>query len=278
MSNNKVFISYSHDSEAHAQQTLAFANQLRKDGVETILDQYIDVPPEGWPLWMERQMEKAEYVLIVCTKTYLQRVKGEEKPGTGKGVKWESLLTYSDIYESDSRNVKFIPVLFNIDDKKYIPKPLRSTNFYLVTDQSGYEKLYRRLTNQPSVVTPKVGAERDLGTTEVPDFFSTSTDNPTTPSSEPVPDRSAEREALREEVRKLVQRNRIKEALNTMLEKLHPDSDFSQAIDVQLNNWDSMNRSELLGIKSSSELGLERNKIVVATLNIVSNLKDNDLK
>jgi len=47
----KVFISYSHDSPEHADKVLAFANKLRSEGIDAVLDQYEESPPEGWPMW-----------------------------------------------------------------------------------------------------------------------------------------------------------------------------------------------------------------------------------
>ncbi len=37
----KLFISYSHDSEKHADRVLALADQLIDDGIDCVLDQYI---------------------------------------------------------------------------------------------------------------------------------------------------------------------------------------------------------------------------------------------
>ena len=82
----KVFISYSHDDERHEQRVLALANRLREDGIDAEIDQYEPAPPEGWPMWCERQIKKAGFVLLVCTETYLRRVDGEEEPGKGHGV------------------------------------------------------------------------------------------------------------------------------------------------------------------------------------------------
>jgi hypothetical protein len=83
----KVFISYSHDSKEHCQQVLELADCLNENDVDCDIDQYINgSPPEGWPLWMERMLEDSTYVPVICTETYLNRVKRTEKPGTGKGV------------------------------------------------------------------------------------------------------------------------------------------------------------------------------------------------
>lgn len=54
----KVFISYSHDSDAHRERVLGLSERLRADGIETILDRYVErgSPPEGWPRWMLQRM------------------------------------------------------------------------------------------------------------------------------------------------------------------------------------------------------------------------------
>ena len=46
----KLFISYSHDSEEHADRVLALANQLREDGYDCLIDQYDTA--QGWTQWM----------------------------------------------------------------------------------------------------------------------------------------------------------------------------------------------------------------------------------
>ena len=82
----KVFISYSHDGKAHAARVRSLSDTLRRDGVECMIDQYLPAgPPEGWPLWAEKMIETGDFVLMVCTGTYLRRVKKEEKPGEGLG-------------------------------------------------------------------------------------------------------------------------------------------------------------------------------------------------
>ena len=93
-----VFISYSHDSQEHLDRVLAFANRLRVDGIDAAIDQYEVSPPEGWPVWMERQVRESDFVLVICTETYLKRAERREDPGKGLGVIWESFLTYQHIY------------------------------------------------------------------------------------------------------------------------------------------------------------------------------------
>ena len=88
-----VFISYTQDSPSHAKAVLDLSNQLRSDGINCVLDQYESSPPEGWPQWMDREIAKAQFVLMVCTEAYHRRVSGKEKPGIGHGIAWEGNLT-----------------------------------------------------------------------------------------------------------------------------------------------------------------------------------------
>ncbi|HEY0431235.1 MAG TPA: SEFIR domain-containing protein, partial [Pyrinomonadaceae bacterium] len=89
MSAKKVFISYSHDSDEHRDRVLALSERLRADGIETILDQYLNgYPSQGWPRWMLDQVDAADSVLVVCTETYYRRFRGHEEPGKGRGGDW----------------------------------------------------------------------------------------------------------------------------------------------------------------------------------------------
>jgi hypothetical protein len=66
-----AFISYSHDTDEHKLRVLTLANRLRADGIDVHIDQYEDSPPEGWPRWMEAWIRKAQYVLVLCTETFM---------------------------------------------------------------------------------------------------------------------------------------------------------------------------------------------------------------
>jgi hypothetical protein len=76
----RVFISYSHDSPEHCDRVLEFADRLRTDGVDAMIDQYIQSPPEGWPSWCQAEIEKAGFVLMVCTETYLTGLVARRSP------------------------------------------------------------------------------------------------------------------------------------------------------------------------------------------------------
>src|ERR1700682_4317103 len=97
-----VFLSYSHDSDEHAARVLALADALRHGGLEVILDQYVHpAPAEGWPRWMDSNLDAAKFVLMVCTETYRRRVMGQEQPGKGRGARWEGKLIFNRIYNDE---------------------------------------------------------------------------------------------------------------------------------------------------------------------------------
>jgi hypothetical protein len=131
-----------------------------------MIDQYVLVPEEGWTLWMEKQIRNSNFVLMVCTETYYQRVVDEGESGKGLGVRWEGRLIYQALYREGRINTKFIPVLFEAADSSYIPSPVGDTNFYFAQTEHGYEDLYRRLTNQPRAIKPELGKLRSLSPAE----------------------------------------------------------------------------------------------------------------
>src|SRR5216683_1584784 len=113
----KVFISYSHDSDEHGKRVLALAEQLRSNGVQSSIDQYEPNPAETWQIWMRKQIEEADYVLLVCTETYKRRFESAEEPSKGLGVIYEGSFITKAIYRGQGKNFKYIPILFSQDDE-----------------------------------------------------------------------------------------------------------------------------------------------------------------
>jgi tetratricopeptide (TPR) repeat protein len=167
----RVFISYSHDSPEHADRVLALAHRLRAEGIDCHLDQYETSPPEGWPRWMLNQVEAADFVVVVCTETYNLRFRGKAEAGTGLGVKWEGAIITQELYDAESNNTRFVPVVLSAADVAHIPLPLRGATHYDL-EKSGYDALYRRITNQPLTPAPDLGKLRPMPAKERrQDFF-----------------------------------------------------------------------------------------------------------
>ena len=166
----KIFISYSHDDDAHRVRVLALAAKLRADSIDAEIDQYHeDTPPSsGWPRWMERQLRECDFVLAVCTPKYRKRFDDDEEPEVGFGVAWESGIIYAAIYAFKGHNSRIIPVLCDPAHEACIPMILTVTTRLLPWTPDGYEALKRRINNTPRVVKPPLGTTPAIPTASAP--------------------------------------------------------------------------------------------------------------
>jgi len=159
----KVFVSYSHDSREHERRVRALADRLRAVGVDARMDKYESAPAEGWPMWMERQISNADFVLLICTETYRRRVEGREEQYKGRGVLWEAKTIYNLLYQGDRNALKVVPILLAGGQPSWIPLSLQGLAHYCVDELEGYEELCRRLTNQPRPI-PRLGRRKPAPT------------------------------------------------------------------------------------------------------------------
>jgi hypothetical protein len=111
---------------------------------------------------MRDAVNSADFVLLLFTKTYKTRFLGQEETGKGLGATWEGAIITQELYEQSARSMKFIPAVFGAEDLPHIPSPLSGHTYYVLATKEGYEKLYRRLTNQPSIQKPPLGRPREL--------------------------------------------------------------------------------------------------------------------
>lgn len=138
-----------HDQDTHqlqsrfrraSQTVLGLSERLRDDGIETVLDRYVESgsPVEGWPRWMLNSLDASSHVLCACTESYYRRFRGHEEPGKGKGVDWEGAVITQMLYDARHVSSKFILVLFDPADERYIPEPLRPQTHYVLDSEAGY--------------------------------------------------------------------------------------------------------------------------------------------
>jgi len=171
----KVFISYSHDTVEHKRRVLELSDRLRDGGINADIDQYLNgTPRQTWPRWMLDQIDWADYVLCVCTETYYRRFRGHEGPETGKGVDWEGAVITQEIYDTKNRTIKFVPVVFNLSDKQFIPEPLSGRTSYVLNTEDEYESLYDFLLDQSGILprplgTPKIKERQQIERTKFED-------------------------------------------------------------------------------------------------------------
>jgi hypothetical protein len=142
----RVLIIYSHESAEHTGRVLDLSDRLKDDGVKVAVDLDETSPPDGWPAWMDRQIRESDFVLMVCTAAYRQRVEQPDETPEGRGAIWESRLIYDYLYHAKLVNHRFVPVLFHGASPDDVPVRMRASTHYSLYDD--YEALYRRLTNQ----------------------------------------------------------------------------------------------------------------------------------
>jgi hypothetical protein len=155
----RVFVSYSWDSNEHREQVGDFVLKMRSAGIDAWFDQFEEgAPPRSWPIWMFREIDRAQFVLAVCTPTYARRVLGEEVEGEGQGAQWEGAIITSALYRSRlNEDVKYIPVYLESSGADHVPFFLADTSGYDVGTPDGLTRLLRHLHNEPTIRPTPVG-------------------------------------------------------------------------------------------------------------------------
>ena len=157
----KVFISYAHESEQLSDAVLDFSDYLRSQGIESEIDQYEEAPAEGWPKWMMRQIQGADFVLVVCSDLFYRRANDNSGNDDGLGVKWETSLILQQLYTLNTNNKKYIPVIFQHSDTKHIPLPLQPYTYYELSKSENKIKLKDRLLGISKSKRPPLGLKPD---------------------------------------------------------------------------------------------------------------------
>jgi RNA polymerase sigma factor (sigma-70 family) len=135
----KAFISYSWDDLTHKTWVREFASGLRKDGIETILDQWHSTPGEQLPLFMEQAVRDNDFVLVVCTPKY--KTKYDNRAA---GVGYEGDIIQGEIFVKNNHR-KFIPILRRGNWEDVAPSALLGSYYIDLRDGSSYASNYEDL-------------------------------------------------------------------------------------------------------------------------------------
>ncbi|HUT86124.1 MAG TPA: SEFIR domain-containing protein [Elusimicrobiales bacterium] len=155
----KVFISYSWTSEAHRDHIRLYAERLRGDGVDVILDQWDLSEGQDKNVFMETMVTDISitHVIIFSDKTYSQKA-DKRKAGVGT----ESQIISKKIYEEIGQK-KFIPVVCQKqdNDEPFLPTFLESRIWIDFSTQekvnNNWERLLRALYGKPIYEKPALG-------------------------------------------------------------------------------------------------------------------------
>ena len=151
----RVFLSYSHDSEAHRAWVRRLAERLLEGGVEVTLDQW-DLPFGADVVrFMELGIRDADRVLMVCTANYV--AKAEERKG---GAGYEGMIITGHVARATD-TIKFAPIVRDHAGETLVPGFLGQRLWLDFRDDGLFEErleeLLRELHGAPRYPKPPLG-------------------------------------------------------------------------------------------------------------------------
>lgn len=150
-----VFVSYSHDDEAHLDWVLQLATRLRSNGVDVILDRWNLRLGQDLASFMERGLSNANRVICICSEKYV------EKANSGKGgAGYEKQIITSELI-TDLNSNWVIPLVRSNSQNKKTPTFLGGRLFVSFENdrlyEKSYEELLRELLDEPVLPIPPIG-------------------------------------------------------------------------------------------------------------------------
>lgn len=152
----RLFISYSHDDQAHKDWVLMLATRLVANGVDVLLDQWDLRLGSDLPRFMENGLTGADRVLAVCSTTYVDKA----NRGQG-GVGYEKMILTGQLMRDVTAD-RIIPVIRNNASTGVLPTFLLSRLYVDFradeTFEGRYAELLRDIHNQPVAPRPALGS------------------------------------------------------------------------------------------------------------------------
>lgn len=151
-----VFISYSHDDDAHRAWVLQLAARLRANGVDVILDQFNTRLGSDLATFMERGLTKSNRVICICSKKYVEKANaGQGGAGYEKQILTAPLVRDQNtemiipIVRANEGPAPLVPTF--LDGRKYLD--MREDRLY----DGRYEELLRDVLEVPAIPIPPIG-------------------------------------------------------------------------------------------------------------------------
>ena len=151
------------------------AAQLRRNGIDVILDQWDLGLGDDITRFMERGIVHADRVLVICTDTYVSKANAGEG-----GVDYERMIINAELVQNLGTD-KFIPIIRQASTKEKVPIFLGTRVYADFRDDSRFDAEYRKLISElhemPIVQKPPLGkspfpsAELDSQLTEIPEHI-----------------------------------------------------------------------------------------------------------
>lgn len=156
MDNLRCFISYSWDNDNHKDWVRSLATNLQDNGIHIYLDQWDIYLGKDLPKYMETSIRESDFVLLVCTPNFAQKA----NKGLG-GVGYEKSIVTGEIFENESSDKKFIPILKNGTIKESLPSYLQSKAYIDFRSNKKFDSnlktLLRHFFKSPKYKRPPLG-------------------------------------------------------------------------------------------------------------------------
>jgi hypothetical protein len=155
----KAFISYSWTSPAHRDLIRSYADRLRSDGVDVVLDQYDLGEGQDKYAFMEKMVTdpSVSHVLVFSDKKYAEKADARKA-----GVGTESQIMSKEIYDKVDQK-KFIPLVcdWRQDGQPHLPAFFRARKWIDFSApekvNENWEQLIRALYGKPLHAKPALG-------------------------------------------------------------------------------------------------------------------------
>lgn len=141
MKRPRVFISYAWEDEESNNWIQEFAHALMKEGINVYYDRKDLTYGDSISEYMEKNIENADYILVICTKKY----KEKSKLRIG-GVGYEVNIIVNQIM-NDKNKKKIIPILREGSQETSIPLFLSGKYYIDFSSQENYSENIKKLVD-----------------------------------------------------------------------------------------------------------------------------------
>jgi len=268
-----VFISYSWDDEPHKKWVLDFANKLRSDGVDVILDRYHLTPGANLSFFVEDSLRKSNRIILVLTPNY--KGKAEQRKG---GVGQEYSIINTETVKNIANNERVIPILRKGSSDDSIPIFFQQYIYVDFTNDStfdnSYEELIREIYKEPKEKIPDLGKKPNFDDAEptksIPNQNSSGNIRSQVPSQ--VPSNLGPQSTTIQTIKELISKGKISNAFEGLEKLAGTDSDLKNDIILLKARHSRLERDKRLGVISSSDANISTNQIVHSLLSLLDGI------
>lgn len=134
-----VFVSYSWDNQEHKDWVTVLANQLRRNGIDAMIDEFITQKGTvNLNKMMIENIRDKDYTLVILTEKY-----AEKADGFKDGVGYETSLLINEITDNVS---KIIPIMrCSGDTKRAIPFYLKGVSYIDFSNNKNFDEKFEEL-------------------------------------------------------------------------------------------------------------------------------------